>query len=93
MKKIQDFSTSISDTSENVHLFVSLSWLVSFGVFIYLYIYIFYFFGVVRNKLQTPNSKQIFTRANLNKIKSSWKEHAMWTCFKFWPMKNIFRKL
>ena len=27
------------------------------------------------------------------KIKSSGKEFVMWTCFKFWPMKNIFRKL
>ena len=27
------------------------------------------------------------------KIKSSRKEYVMWTCFKFWPMKNIFRKL
>ena len=32
------------------------------------------------------NSKQ-------KKIKSSRKEYIMWTCFKFWPMKNIFRKL
>ena len=28
-----------------------------------------------------------------HKIKSSTKEHAMWTCFKFWPMKSIFSKL
>ena len=27
------------------------------------------------------------------KIKSSRKEYLMWTCFKFWLMKNIFRKL
>ena len=27
------------------------------------------------------------------KIKSSRKEYVMWRCFKFWPMKNIFRKL
>ena len=26
-------------------------------------------------------------------IKSSRKEYVMWTCFKFWLMKNIFRKL
>ena len=32
------------------------------------------------------NSKQ-------KKIKSSWKEYAIWSCFKFLPMKNIFRKL
>ena len=37
------------------------------------------FFGVVRNKHK--------------KIKSSRKEYVMWICFKFWPMKNIFRKL
>ena len=28
-----------------------------------------------------------------NKIKSSRKENDMWTYFKVWPMKNIFRKL
>ena len=27
------------------------------------------------------------------KIKSSRREYVMWTCFKFWPIKNIFRKL
>ena len=74
MKK-QDFSTSISETSGNV--FLSVSWLVSFGVCIYIQ----HFFD------------EIFTRVNQKKIKSSIKEYIMGTCFKFWPMKNIFRNL
>ena len=37
--------------------------------------------------------ERLNTRANQKKIKSSRKEYAMWTCFKFWPMKNIFRKI
>ena len=52
------------------------------------YIYIQYLFNVVRNKPQAIN-----TRANQKKIKSSRKEYAMGTCFKFWPIKKIFRKL
>ena len=60
----QDFSTSISETSENVYLFVFISWLVSFGVCIYIQ----YFFDVVRNKLQTKN---IYARVDEKKIKSS----------------------
>ena len=40
------------------------------------------------------NSKhQTSTRVNQNRIKSSRKKYVMWTCFKFWPMKNIFQKL
>ena len=35
-KKQQDFSTSISEASENVYLFVSVLWLVFFGVSIYI---------------------------------------------------------
>ena len=31
------------------------------------------------------------TGVNQKKIKSSKKEYAMWTCFKFWQMKNISR--
>ena len=34
MKKAA-FLTAISEASENVYLFLSVSWLVSFGVFIY----------------------------------------------------------
>ena len=79
-----DFSTSVSEANENVYLFVYRLWLVSFGVCIYVQ----YLFGVVRNKLQTIN-----TRVNQKKIKSSRKEYIMWTCFNFWPMKNNFRKL
>ena len=33
------------------------------------------------------------TGVNQKKIKSSKKEYAMWTCFKFWQMKNIFQEL
>ena len=40
------------------------------------------------------NSKQsICTGVKQKKIKSSRNEYVMWTCFKFWPIKNIFRKL
>ena len=49
--KKQDFSTSASKTSENVFLFVFISWLVSFGVRIRKQ----YFNDVVRNKLQIIN--------------------------------------
>ena len=35
-KKTQDFSTSISETSENAYLFASISWLVSFWICIYI---------------------------------------------------------
>ena len=49
-----------------------------------------YFFDVVRSKLQTIN---IYTRVHKKKIKSSRKEYVTRTCFKFWPMKNISRKL
>ena len=80
----QDVLTSISEISKNVYLFVSLSWLVSFGVCINMQ----YFFDTVRNK--APKNKYI---VNQKKIKNSRKEHVMWASFKFWPMKNIFRKL
>ena len=40
------------------------------------------------------NSKQsISTWINQKKIKSSRKEHVMWTWFTFWSMENIFQKL
>ena len=48
-----------------------------------------YFFDVVRNKPQIIN---ISTRVDKKMIKSSRKEYVIETCFKFWPMKNIFRK-
>ena len=38
-------------------------------------------------------SQKWTTRINQNKIKSSRREYIMWTCFKFWPMENICRKL
>ena len=56
------FSTSISETSENVYLFVFISWLVSFGVCMYIQ----WFFDVVINKHQTIS---ICTRVNRKKIK------------------------
>ena len=43
------------------------------------------FSDVMRNKLQTIS---IYTKVNKKKIKNSRKEYVMWTCFKFWPMKN-----
>ena len=49
-----------------------------------------YFFDVVRNKLHTTN---IYTRVDKKKIKRSRKGCVIRTCFKFWPMKNIFQKL
>ena len=45
-----------------------------------------YFFDVVRNKLETIN---IYTRVD----KNSRNEYVIRTCFRFWPIKNIFRKL
>ena len=66
-----------------IKMFVFISWLVSFGVCIHMQ----YFSNVVRNQLQTVN------RVNQKKIKSSRKEHFRWTCFEFWPMKNMFRKI
>ena len=81
----QNFNMTLRETSENVYLFVFISWLVSFGVCIYVQ----YFFDVVRNKLQTIN---IYSRVDKKKIKSSGKEYDVRTGFKFWPMKNIFRK-
>ena len=70
-----------------MYLFVFISWMVSFEVCIYIQ----YFFAMVRNKLQTITN--IYTRVSKKNIKSSRKEHVMRTCFKFWPMKNIFQKL
>ena len=57
--------------------------------FLKVCIYIQYSFDVVRNKFQTIN---IYTRFNKNKIKSSRKEYAIRTCFKFWPNEKHFPK-
>ena len=65
-KRIYNFSTWISEANENVYLFVSLLWLVSFGVCIYIQ----NFFDVVRMKLQAIN----FPRLTQKKIKTSRKE-------------------
>ena len=78
MKKNYNFSTSVWETSENMYLVVSVSWLVSSGVCIY----ILYFFYVY-----------MFTNVNQKKIRGmelqfhgSRKEYVMWTCLKFSPM-------
>ena len=81
----QDFSTSISETTENVCLFVLILWLASFGVCIYIQ----YFFDVVGNKLQTRN---IYTRGDKKNMSQKRKEYVIRTCFTFWPMKSIFQK-
>ena len=67
ISKKQYFSTSISEASKIVYLFVSLSRLVSFGVCINIQ----YFFDVVRNKLQTINIYQ-----NLSKEDQKFKKRA-----------------
>ena len=54
-----------------------------------------------RNKFMIGISWLVFHEAYIDiqyffkqkKIKSSRKEYFMWTCFKFWPMNNIFWKL
>ena len=78
MKINYNFSTSVWQTSENMYLVVSVSWLVSSGVCIY----ILYFFYVY-----------MFTNVNQKKIRGmelqfhgSRKEYVMWTCLKFSPM-------
>ena len=60
-----------------MYFFVFIWWLVSFGVCIYMQ----YFFDVVRNK----SKQEVSTSVNQEKIKS----YIMWTCFKFWPIKNV----
>ena len=69
--KIVAFLTSVSETSENLYFFDFISSLVSFVV----YIYVQYFFDMVRNKLETI--KNIYTKVNKKKIKSSRKERVM----------------
>ena len=64
-----DFSTPVSQTSGNVYHFVSIWWLVSFGVCVYIQ----YFFDVVRKKFQTIRR----SNGNQNKIKISRKEYVM----------------
>ena len=55
--------SSVSETSENVYLFVFISWVVSFGRYLYVKVFLWW----VRKILQ----KQISIRVNLNKIKKS----------------------
>ena len=74
-KKTGFFNINIRNC-ENVYPFAFISWLVSFWVCIYIP----YFSNVLRNILQTIN---IYTRVNKKKIKSSRKEYAVRTCFKF----------
>ena len=59
--------------------------MISFGVCIYINISLMW---------REINSKiNINTWVDKKKIKSSRKEYVLRTWFKFWPMKNIFRKL
>ena len=69
-------------------MIVFISWFVSFRVSIQIQ-YSKYLCDVLEN---TPTNK-ISTWANQNKIKKSRKDYAVWTSFKFWPVKKIFRKL
>ena len=80
---IRNFNFTLKNRFLKMIVFISL--LVSHKVCIHIE----YFFREVRNKLQIL----IVSSVNQKKIKSSRKEYAMWTCFKFWPMKSIFRKL
>ena len=64
-------------------IFLFISWLVSIGVFIHIQ----YFLDMVRK-----NSKQYLLELIKRRSKVQEK-NVMWTCFKFWPMKNIFWKL
>ena len=77
----QDFSTSVSETSENAYLFVFISWLVSFGVYIFTYnIYVFtYNISLIYRMLWEINN---YTRVDKKKIKSSRKEYVTRKCFK-----------
>ena len=59
--------------------------MISFGVCIYINISLMW---------REINSKiNIYTWVDKKKIKSSRTEYVLRTWFKFWPMKNIFRKL
>ena len=83
-KKKKDFSRSISETSENVSTssVVSVSWLVSSGV----YIVFTYSISLVYKYLP----KLIKRRSKVQEKKMSC-ESAL--NFEFWPMKNISPKL
>ena len=80
---IRNFNFTLKNRFLKMIVFISL--LVSHKVSIHTE----YFFHEVRNKLQIL----IVSNVNQKKIKSSRKEYVMWTYFKFWPMKSIFRKL
>ena len=75
------FSTPVSETSQNVCFY----FMIGFPWSLYLRT------CNISLALSEINSKHC--RVNQKKIKSSRKEYVMWTCFKFSPMKNIFRKL
>ena len=79
----QFFSTSISENKWK-YLFLFHDWFPMKFVFTYNLSLVW---------LEINCKHQISTRVNQKKIKSSRKEYVMWTCFKFWPMKSIFRKL
>ena len=58
------------------------------GETVYLFIFISLFVSFADAMINQNSKHRICT-----KIKSSCKEYVTWTCFKFWPMKTIFRKL
>ena len=72
MKK-QDFSISILETSKNVHLFVFISWLVSFGVGIYINISFTwtnkYWLRINFTKKKELGTDITFSQCNYNYIK------------------------
>ena len=75
------FSTSISETSENVCFYFMIGFPWSLHLF------------TCNTSLAWSEINSKHCRVNQKKIKSSRKEYVMWMCFKFWPMKSIFQKL
>ena len=72
-------STSTTEASENLFLLVFISLFVSSGVCIY---------ACSGNQIS-----KISIRVNQKNIRSSSKEYVTRARFKFWQLKNIFRKL
>ena len=71
---------------KQVKVLAFISWLVSCEVFVHSHTIFLW-----HSEKYTLNTK--YPRVNQKKIKSSRNEYVIWTCFKFWPMKNILRKL
>ena len=81
LKSHCQYSTSISETSENVcfYFIIGFPWsLYSDTIFLWC-----------GEELSSITKYLELSK----KIKSSTKEYVMWTCFKYWPMKRIFQKL